>query len=296
MPLIVSPGAPPVTPPARVVSPDGWLAAALDPVWAGVTLTLNYTASTPLAGAAQVLRTRIVRQDPGHGLPVPVRSGDAAWTVAGVGAAYDHEAPLGRPVAYTATPIYMDGTTGPASSVAIVVPAPAVGARDDLWIKSLDAPGLSVRAMIVDPQAPTSAGRQDTAVIPGSPYTAVAWDVHGAETRQITVDVPPARVDQVRELLRSGVLLTQVRPGYLWPDAYCVPADITGPTSTGKLGATTGFQFTFTAVPVERPPTEGQPLMVPGWSYDHLPDAFSTYDAVAAAYTTYGTLTTNGIA
>jgi len=296
VPMIVDPAAPQVTPPARVVSPQGWLAAVVDPLWAGVTLAVDYTAGgAPLPTADQVLQTRIVRTDPGAAAPVPVRSGDPAWTVEGVGAAYDHEAPLGRPVIYTATPIHLDGTEGPPTSLSVTVPAPAVGDRDDLWIKSVDRPGLSLRVMIADRQAPTSAGRQDATDVAGSPYRAVAFDEHGAEVRPVTIDVPPERVAQVRELLRSGVLLAQVRPGYLWQDAYFVPGDLTGPTPTGRLGSSGGYQFAFTIEPLERPATAGQPLMLPGWSYDQLAAQFATYDAVAGSYPSYAALSTNGI-
>ncbi|MFD8937331.1 hypothetical protein ACFV0R_19115 [Streptomyces sp. NPDC059578] len=294
MPLIVLPGAPAVTPPVQVVSPDGWLTAVVDTVWAGVLLSVDYTAAPVLPGAAQVLQVRITRQDPGASVPVLVRSADPAWAVEGVGAGYDHEAPLGVPVIYTATAVYADGTAGPSSSVSVTVPAPVAGVRDDLWLKSLDEPGLSARVMVVDRPTPTSAGRQETTDIPGSPYIGVAWDTHGAEVRPLKIDVRPERVDQVRALLRSGVLLAQVRPGYGWPDVYGVPGEITGPTPTGRLGASGGYQFEFTLTPIARPPTAGQPLMIPGWTYDAVAAGQPSYDALAVAYSTYGALATNG--
>lgn len=294
MPMIVDPSAPHVTQPTRVASPDGWLAAIVDGQWAGVALSVDYTAGVPLPDAEQVLQVRLVRQDPAAAEPVPVRSGDAAWAIEGVGTAYDHEAPLGVPVIYTATPIYLDGTTGPTSSLSVTVPAPEAFADRDLWVKSIDEPGLSARVMLVDWQSPTSAGRTDATDIAGSPYRAVAFDAHGAETVQVVVDVPPEAVEQMRALLRSGVLLAQVRPGYLTADAFHVPTDITGPTPTGRLGSSEGYRFGWTIEPIGRPATAGQPLMLPGWSYDRVAAQFATYDAVAASYSSYASLSTNG--
>ncbi|OUD02574.1 hypothetical protein [Streptomyces swartbergensis] len=295
MPMIVDPSAPQVQQPARIVSPDGWFAAVVDPLWAGVVLSLDYSAGTPLANAADVMRVRISRQDPGAAAPVTVRSGDTAWAVEGVGTAYDHEAPLGVGVVYTATPIYADGSTGPSSSLAVTVPAPEPGDERDLWIKSVDEPGLSLRVMVVDWSGGTAAGRQDTAEVAGSPYVAVAYDEHAAESVQIVVDVPPEDVDRMRELLRSGVLLAQTRPAYLFADSYHVPGDLTGPTPTGKLGSSEGYRFGWTITPVARPDAAGQPMRLPGWSWDTVADRFATWDAVAASYSSWASLSTNGV-
>ncbi|NGO68226.1 hypothetical protein [Streptomyces boncukensis] len=299
MPMIVDPSAPPVTPPERVTSPDGWLAALVDERWAGVVLSYN-AASPPGGGeaaprAADIRKVRIERQDPGTAVPVPVRSGDAAWAIEGVGTAYDHEAPLGVAVIYSATPVYADGSTGPASSLAVTVPAPEPGDDLDLWVKSLDEPGLSLRVVIVGWDSPSSAGRQDALDAAGSPYRVVAYDAHGAETVKVTVDVPPRDVDQVRELLRSGVLLAQVRPAYLTRDAFFVPDDITGPSPTGKLGSSGGYQFAFTIEPIDRPDTAAQPMRMPGWSYDTVAERFDSYESVAASYDSYASLSTDGI-
>lgn len=294
MPMIVNPQAPQVTPPARVTSPDGWLAAIVDVTWAGVVLSVDYTAGTPLADAADVWKVRLARTNPGGDL-APVRSGDPAWAIEGVGTAYDHEAPLGVPVIYTATPIFTDGTTGPTSSLSVTVPAPAQGENRDLWLKSLDDPSLSLRCMLVGRPTPSSAGRQETTAIAGSPYQALAYDTHGAEVYAVTIDVPPERVDQVRSLLRAGLLLAQVRPEYLWPDAFFAPNDLTGPTPTGHLGSSGGYQFTFTIQPVARPATAEQPMRLPGWSWDKVAAQFATWDAVEASFTSYASLSTNGI-
>ncbi|MFI8853689.1 hypothetical protein ACIGW3_26335 [Streptomyces sp. NPDC053499] len=293
--MIVDPSAPQVTPPEHVTSPDGWLAASVDELWAGVVLTVDYTAGdTPLPNVDQVRTVYIRRQDPGATETVPVRGADYGWAIEGAGAAYDHEAPLGVAVVYTATVFYADGSQGPSSSLSVTVPAPEPGEDRDLWVKSLDEPGLSARVMIVDWGQVSSAARQDAVEVAGSPYRAVAFDVHGAETVQVTVDVPPEQVDQVRQLLRSGVLLAQTRAGYYFADAFHVPADITGPTPTGKLGSSEGYQFAWTIEPLARPDTQGQTMRLPTWSWDKLAAQFATWDAVAASYPTWVALSTNG--
>ncbi|MEY2249307.1 hypothetical protein AB8A21_41420, partial [Streptomyces sp. BF23-18] len=176
MPLIVDPSAPLVSAPETIVSPDGWLTAVIDSQWAGAYLAVDYTAGTPLAGASLVRKVQITRQDPGAAAPVGVRSGDLAWAIEGVGQAYDHEAPLGVAVAYTARPQYADGTWGPESSLGLLIPAPLPAQSKDLWLKSLETPGLSLRVMLGPPQGTTSSARQDTTARTGTPYTAVAYD------------------------------------------------------------------------------------------------------------------------
>lgn len=260
--------------------------------WEGQAHASPSIRATAVPNAAAIRKVRILRTSAGNA-NAPVRSGDLAWAVEGIGQAYDHEAPLGVPSIYTATPQYADGTWGPATSLAVTPPAPAPNEFADLWVKSVDDPGLSMRAMLLDPAGTTSAGRQDTASRSGSAYTAVAYDTAGAPSETVTVDVPTERVDQMRELLRSGVLLAQVRPEYKTPDRFFVPGDV-AEKPTGKLGSSGGYQFTFDIVPIERPATEGQHMAAPGWSYDALAAQFATYDAVEASYPSYASLASNG--
>jgi hypothetical protein len=293
MPMIVDPSAPQITPPTTLTSPDGWLTAVVDEPWAGVYLAVDYRDGTPLAGAAQVRKVQITRQDPGAAAPVGVRSGDLAWALEGVGQAYDHEAPLGVAVVYSARPQYADGTWGPTSSLGLVVPAPAPAETKDLWLKSVDTPGLSMRVMLGPAQGTTSTARQETAARSGTPYMAVAYDTASAPAETVTVDVLAGQIEQFRQLIRSGVLLAQVRPGYQKPDRFFVPADVTE-QPTGKLGSTGGYAVTFDIVPIERPSSAGQPMRAPAWSYDALAAAFGTYDAVTASFANYAALATNG--
>ncbi|WP_234011128.1 hypothetical protein [Streptomyces sp. SPB78] len=291
--MIVDPSAPHVTPPAVVTSPDGWLTAAVDGAHAGVWLRYQATHAPALPGASTVRKVRIVRQDPGASAPAPVRSADPAWAVEGAGLAYDHEAPLGAAVVYAATPQFANGTWGPTSSLSVPVPAPAAGAVRDLWIKSLDEPGLSLAVTYASRDGQTSSGRQETASRSASPFTAVAYDTASAPAETVKVDVLAADIARFRDLIRSGVLLAQVRPGYQIPDRYFVPGDVSE-QPTGRLGSTGGYTVSFDIVPIERPDTADAPLAVPGWSYDTLAAQFATYDAVAASYPTYLALASNG--
>ncbi|MFB7212696.1 hypothetical protein [Streptomyces sp. NPDC056255] len=262
--------------------------------WEGAPHASPSIRTTSVPSPGTVTRVRITRTDPGAA-PVPVRGADPAWAIGAVGTAYDHEMPLGVPVIYTATPIYTDGSTGPDTSLSVTVPAPEPGEQRDLWLKSLDDPSLSLQAMIVERPEPSSAGRQDAADVLGSPFRVVAYDSHAAESYTVTIDVPPERVDQVRQLLRSGVLLAQTRPGYvITPDAYHVPADITGPTATGRLGSSEGYQFTWAVEPVGRPATAGAPTRMPGWSWDTAATRFTAWDAFAASYSTWASAAVDG--
>ncbi|MEU0216854.1 hypothetical protein ABZ281_17795 [Streptomyces sp. NPDC006265] len=292
MPMIVDPSAPQVTPPATLTSPDGFLTAVVDEQWAGVYLGVDY--KTPAAvGWQDIRKVAITRQDPGAAAPVGVRSGDLAWAIEGVGQAYDHEAPLGVAVAYTARPQYADGSWGDESSLGLVVPAPAPAQTRDLWLKSLEEPGLSMRVMYGPDQGTTSEARQESTARTGTPYTAVAYDTAAAPAETVSVDVLAADIEQFRLLIRSGVLLAQVRPGYQKPDRFFVPGAVSE-KATGKLGSTGGYTVTFDIVPIERPATGGQPMRAPAWSYDALAAQFATYDAVSSSYPSYAALATNG--
>jgi hypothetical protein len=288
--MIVLPGAPPVVPPSPAVSADGWLTAVLDPAWAGVTLGVNYTAGTALGRAADVRQVTITRQDPGGATPVTVRSADPAWAIEGVGVAYDQEAPLGVAVTYSAVPLYADGTTGPVSSVSVTLAAPTPPA--DVWIKSVDTPGLSVRVTVTSwPQLSWSA-RIDQSSVMGSAYPVAAQDVYSAAASDIILDADGAAIEQLRTLLTTpGVYLLQTGPGAHRPDRYCMFSDPAEAIDTTPDGTRT---FTASLIEVDRPDTAGQPLRLPDWSWDILAGRYATYDAADAAYSSYAALATNG--
>jgi hypothetical protein len=289
MPMIVDPSAPEITPPESAVSPDGWLTATVDAPNAGVVLAVNYTAGTPLADAADVRKVRIVRQDPGAAA-VPVRSADTAWAIEGSGTAYDHEAPLGVGVAYTAVPIYADGSTGPSSSVAVTIPEPSPPA--DVWIKSVDNPSLSARVTVVTWPNLQWAARGDQAGVMDSRYPAAVQDQYAASTSEMSIDAEGSAILALEELLTTpGVRLIQTRPGYFRKDMFVVFGDVAQGVDAKPDGART---YTVALTEVARPDTVGQPLRMPGWSYDVLADLYATYSAVASSFDDYASLSVNG--
>lgn len=291
MPMIVDLQVPEVTPPERVVSPDGRLAALIDDAWAGVVLSYSGSGGTPLPDVGQVRQVRIVRQDPGAPLPVPVRSADPAWAVEGMGTAYDHEAPLGVAVTYTATPVYADGTSGPASSLAVVLPMPAIG-PGDVWIKSIDAPGLSAQVTVREWPQLTWAARIDAADIAGSPYAVASQDVYGAASSSIVIDAEGDQIEVLERLLTTpGVRLIQTRPDYRRPDQYVLFGDVQQTVDALPTGSRS---YTASVTQVARPATAGQALRIPDWSWDELVGRFDSWDAVAAAYSTWSALSVQG--
>ncbi|MEI5522545.1 hypothetical protein WB388_18240 [Streptomyces brasiliscabiei] len=289
--MIVDPSAPPVTPPETVVSPDGWLSAAVDAPWAGVVLAVDYTAGTPLAGAADVRRVLITRQDPGADAPVPVRSADLGWALAGIGTAYDHEAPLGVGVVYTARPLYADGTWGPASSLAVTVPAP--GQPADVWIKSIDDPGLSTRVVVRSWPSLTWGATIDSSPVEDSRFPATAQGAYTSSSSDIVIDADGGAIESLETLLTTpGVRLLQTGPGSHRRDQYVLFGDIEQ-AMDGLPRESRSYAASL--IQVARPDTTGQPMRMPGWSYDALAAQLATYDAVAAAYSTYRALAVRGL-
>ncbi|MFJ8755688.1 hypothetical protein [Streptomyces cyaneofuscatus] len=288
MPMIVDPGAPMVEVPARVTSPDGYLAAVVDEQWAGVVLA--YNAATP--GAADIRRVRIVRQDPGGRPAVPVRSADPAWAIGGVGTAYDDEAPLGVAVVYTATAVYANGSTGPTSALAVTVPAPPSGPRD-VWIKSLDDPGMSVQATVTSWPDLTWEARIDSAAVQGSAYPVTSQDVYAAAGSTITIDAEGEQIEALLQLLVTpGVRLIQTRPDYHRPDQYVLLSDVQQAMDSTPTEARS---YQATVMQVGRPGTAGQPMRMPGWSYDRLAGRFATSDAAVSSYSSWASLSTDGV-
>ncbi|MFC9429246.1 hypothetical protein [Streptomyces sp. NPDC056987] len=288
--MIVDPSAPEVTPPAVVTSPDGWLRATVDELHAGVVLSVNYTAGTPLPGVAGVRKVRITRKDSGAPVAVSVRSADTAWAVGGGGSAYDHEAPLGIPLIYTATPVFADGTAGPASSLALTVPVPSAPA--DVWIKSLDEPGLSARVTVLTWPSLKWASRINTADVEGSPFPAAAQDVYGAAESSITIDAEGEQIALLERLLTTpGVRLIQTGPGNRRRDQYVLFSDPEQTLDGAPDGSRT---YSAGVLQVARPDTAGQPLRIPGWSFDILAESFETFDAVTASYSSFASLAVNG--
>ncbi|MFE6494121.1 hypothetical protein [Streptomyces sp. NPDC057748] len=288
MPMIVDLSAPVVSAPVTATSPDGRLKATLDADYAGVVL--SYDGAT-LPSAATVRKVRIARRNPDGGL-YPVRSADPAWAIAGVGRAYDHEAPLGVPVSWTATPIYADGSTGPASAVALTAPAPTTQDAD-VWLKHVDTPGLSARVVVTEWPTLSYGSRLDMQTAVGNPFPAVTQDVYDGATSEMAFDAIGPNIERVRAmLLAGGVFLVQTGPENHRPDMYVVFGDVDENLDDVPGG---GRTFRASVTEVARPDTVGQPLRMPGWSIDHVSARFATLDAVTASYARVVDLATDGV-
>lgn len=259
-------------------------------VWDGTPHASTSRRVTSAISPETIRKVRIVRSDP-DGTQRPVRSADTAWAIEGVGAAYDHEAPLGVAVVYTATAIRADGTLGPQSSVAVTVTEPDPPA--DVWIKSLDEPGLSARVTVTSWPQLQWASRIDSADVAGSPYPATSQDVYAAASSDITIDAAGSQIEMLRKLLTTpGVRLLQTRSANRRPDQFVLFGDPAEAVDTTPDGSRT---FTASVREVARPDTVGQPMRMPGWSWDALAAAYGSYDAVAATFANYQQLATNGV-
>lgn len=261
-------------------------------VWEGAAHASPSFRISALPNAVDVRKVRITRQDPGGGTPVPVRSADPAWAIGGAGTAYDHEAPLGVAVVYTATPIYADGTTGPSSSLAVTVPAPTSQSRD-VWIKSVDEPGLSALVTVRSWPDLTWGAQIDSAAVQGSAYPATSQDVYTAAGSSIVIDAEGSQIDALQRLLTTpGVRLIQTRPDYHRPDQYVLLSDVRQVMDSIPTQSR-GYEAALTQV--ARPDTAGQPMRLPAWSYDLLAERFATSDAAVGSFSTWASLSTDGV-
>lgn len=233
------------------------------------------------AASAPPERVRFTRS-PG----VLVRSGDPAIAAGGLAVAYDHEAPLGVAVSWTATPIWRDGTEGAvAQGVALVIPAP----EGRVWLKSIDDPNLSLSLQPILP-LPTFSRRAQSSTqdINDSPYPAVTYGRRKAPSSTLTLFTETLDEAQALDdlLAEGGPLLWQVTPGQvLRPNAYVVVGDVDeAPAATMDDPSRV---WTLPLIEVDRIPTIDAPLYIPGHSYDDSSSAVATYDLWSVLYPTY---------
>lgn len=285
MPIIIDPSVTPPAPPVEVVSPDGILTARRDDPWAGVLLIADYSSAPP----AQVRFIRVSTT----GEEAPVRGGDVSWAPGGVAVAYDHEAPLGISSSWYAEPIGWDGIVGARSDGAAVTP-PEPFVPQDVWLKSLTDPALSMRVKVLSWPTLEYAERQQRYDVLGSSSPVMRVDAWSLATSSVTIetDTLDERL-QLLALLQSGTtLLAQTRIDYGRPDAYWVPGSIseTMPGAAGDSHRT--WEVPITAV--DRPATVGTPTRIPGRSYDDSGETWPTYADRTSTGQTYFEVTTGG--
>jgi len=288
MPMIVDPNAPQIEPPDEVVSTDGHLTAVIDEPYAGVLLICDRSGDPTVIPHWSVER---VNPDGTHHR---VRSGDPVWSPGGYGLCYDHEAPLGVAVLYVATPLLADGQPAADSSeVAVTIPPPTY--PKDVWIKSTNRPGASMRVHVEEWPELTTEARNQLVTIPGDRYPVATLDVYDASTSTMTLFTETAvEAQALRDLLEApDVLLVSARPEHNRPDEFVV----TGTLSEAIIGpGDPARRWTVPLQPVARPDTRDQTMRMPGWSADELLERFATLSAVAASYPTNAAAATDGLA
>jgi hypothetical protein len=274
-----------------VTEPSPYIDGSLpDGAWEGAPHASPSVRVTALPDVDQVRKVLIVRQDPGRD-PVPVRSADSAWAVGGAGSAYDHEAPLGVGVVYSARPQFADGSWGPASSLALALPNPTIPM--DVWIKSLDEPGLSTRVVVRSWPALTWAANIDTAAVDSSRFPAAAQGAYSASSSDIVIDADGTDIERLEKLLTTpGVRLIQARSDSHRRDMFVLFGDVQQ-TMDGRPGESRGYAAS--VLEVARPDTADQPLRIPGWSFDALAAQHATFNSVTASYPTFRSLAVRGM-
>lgn len=221
---------------------------------------------------------RFIRTNP-DGSQVAVRSGDVALAPGRIAVAYDHEAPLGVGVGWHAVPV-LGGVEGePSDGVTLSVPAPEWPL--DLWLKSLEDPGLSLRVQVEEwAELATSAQASTVQALDGK-YPQVNFRTRTATTSTITVITEDlVTLEQMRALIDSGLLLVQTRAEYGRPDQFVLPGGVSEVMTAKAYHPTRRWQLELTEV--QRPSTTGQRLRVIGRSYQDRLEAFPTYSDVPA--------------
>lgn len=205
-----------------------------------------------------------------------VRSGDPAEAPGGKAVAYDHEAGWGRTSLWSAVPIFRDGSEGePSMPVAATLPED-LAVLDDLWIKSVAEPSLSLRATVIDPLPQMSlGGRQSFSSVPGDGLPVATWDVHSGYEFALRVLTETAQQRAAMEaLLDSGTLLLQTTTAVDLEDLFVVPGDVSWAWVNDSRDPSR--VWTIAATRVGRPGTVQAPLRIPGRTCDDVIDTYAS--------------------
>lgn len=282
MPIVVDPSIGNPTPPTSATSSDGKLTAYLDSAHAGVLLKGDFS----------TLSTKPVKIRFYRGTTL-VRSGDAAWSPGGIGVAYDHEAPLGTSCAWTAVPIFADGTTG-TSSTAATLTTSAMADDVDCWVKPIADPGKAVAFSVHTDQIEISwSARTQSYAVPGRRLPIGTYDKRTPNAPSITLRTKTkADKDNLNKALDLGPVLVQLRntassevAAYGIDDFYAIPGDSTERYFLGMFSQLRDIPSTF--LPCDRPPTLDAPLIIPGTSWDEQFALAPTWNARLSTWATW---------
>lgn len=286
MGIVIDPSAPVPTPPAEATSPDGILTVRRDDTWAGVYLIADYSDADPVPQKVRFVRVA-------DGTEVRVRGGDAAWAPGGIAVGYDHEPELGASSSWYAYPIAADGTVGDRSDgVGMTLPEP--DQPRDVWLKSVSAPGLSLRVIVTAWPTLEYTERQQRYDVLGASAPVLSVDEWALASGQMTLltETLEERTQLLTLLTSTSVLLAQTRQTYGRPDAYWVPGKISE-EMIGPAGDP-GRQWIVDMTQVDRPPTVDTPLRIPGRSYTDSAGLWPTYADRTATGQTYQDVTVGG--
>lgn len=243
--------------------------------WGGVELIADLSANTPVPALIRVTRTNSAT-----GETVTVRGADPVYSPGGVAYGFDHEAPLGVVVTYSA-----QGYT--AADVATGAPVEAVLSTSTVaahmaWVKSITEPSLS-RVLMVAAIGPLARRRRRETfeVLGRSNLVTQSRGLSGREGRLEVLALSMTEADDIDALLSQDTLLVQFPPQLGILDLYASVGDVT-PTPVGpRRMAVQRWETTITEK--DRPSTAGSGLRAPGWSWDAAAATWADWGAVAAA-------------
>lgn len=288
MPIVVPPLTVPPAPVVDATSLDGIVHAVVDTTWAGVLIRCDFSGVAVDPQWATPFQARVYRNDHFTG-EVVVRSGDPALSYDRIVYAYDHEAPLGRAVTYRAVPMLFGGVEGATSAGAsVVMPAPAGTASDPgVWCKSLEDPTLSMQLRLEAWNDGTYAGRFTADRILGGRNPATTWGKRQGLMSTMTVAVHGwDEYERILAVIDAGPLLIQGKPGRLRPDVYVLVGDA-GYNRPVSDPDSQWLTWTLPITEIDRPPTAGQTLRIPGKSFAERQRDYPTFDIVAMSGRTF---------
>ncbi len=211
-----------------------------------------------------------------------VRGLDNAVAPGGIGKGYDHEAPLGSAVVYSASLSNGYGTLSSLTASATIT-APS----GSIWLKHLRTPAISVSAVVRD--LPTIENDIPTGILSvlGARFPAAQGDAEKGDTGTISILTDTAAKRQALSALLTaggaGPYLMQMPSAWDEPDRYVMILN----RSRARLTRPGADPYRITSLPfvqVARPATTGSTVTIPGKSYADSTAALPLYSNRTGTY------------
>lgn len=211
-----------------------------------------------------------------------VRGLDNAVAPGGIGKGYDHEAPLGSAVVYSASLSNGYGTLSSLTASATIT-APT----GSIWLKHLRTPAISVSAVVRD--LPTIENDIPTGILSvlGARFPAAQGDAEKGDTGTISILTDTAAKRQALSALLTaggaGPYLMQMPSAWDEPDRYVMILN----RSRARLTRPGADPYRITSLPfvqVARPATAGSRVAIPGKSYADSSSALPLYSNRTGTY------------